>query len=384
MDKILYANERQVDSRPPEREVMVWDLPLRLFHWSMVGVVSVAAATGFFAPTWWLDVHVAAGYSLAVLLAFRLVWGFFGSYYSRFRTFPLSRDGLTWHLRQVLGKKSPAFLGHNPIGTLVIAVLLLTLVSLVVSGLLTLGGKEKLGPLAFMTTYNLGIFAKEFHGAAAGLLVGVVAVHLLGVVAETRIFRHRVVRAMITGKKVTLEDYPVSGNRQGLSGRLALSLMAPAALIAAGLMLSDKTPLGWRSLKFPAVYAGECGECHDAYHPSLRNAGAWRALVAGLSDHYGEDASLGKNATDSIGRFLENNGAGTFDTEVAHRVGRQDTASLRMTDSRFWRRRHREIDKSVFRMRAVGSKVNCNSCHMDARSGRFDNVKINPPTGDKK
>ena len=101
----------------PVQAVMVWDLPLRLFHWAMVCVVAVAGVTGFLAPEWWLDVHVIAGYALTTLLVFRLVWGFAGSRYSRFRSFPLTPGGVVHHIRSLLHKKSPVHTGHNPVGS---------------------------------------------------------------------------------------------------------------------------------------------------------------------------------------------------------------------------------------------------------------------------
>ncbi len=384
MDNMMHANEGRVDSELPIRQFLVWDLPLRLFHWSMVGVVTVAGVTGFLAPAWWLDIHVIAGYALTVLLGFRLAWGFFGGYYSRFKTFPLSRDGVLGHLRQVLRKKSPVFTGHNPVGALMIVVLLLALVALVISGLVTLGGQEKLGPLAFLTSYKIGHFTKEIHESAAWIVVWAIAIHLLGVIVETHFFKHRVIQAMITGKKVLAGDAPAPGNLKGSARGLILSFIVPVVLIAGGVGLADKTPAGWRALQFPAAYSGECGECHDLYHPSLRSAQAWQGLMAGLPDHYGEDASLGKKASESIATFLTANNAATFDTEVARRMGYKNTPSLRMTDTRRWQKWHRDIDGAVFHLRAVGSKVNCTACHADALSGRFDDAKIHLPTGDQK
>ncbi|MBT4687662.1 MAG: cytochrome C, partial [Rhodospirillaceae bacterium] len=140
---------------------------------------------------------------------------------------------------------------------------------------------------------------------------------------------------------------------------------------------------GWRAVDVPADYAAECGDCHDAYHPSLRTGTAWRAIIDGLENHYGEDASLDVETTALIRAYLAENHAGTFDTEVAHSVGRIETPSFRMTDTVYWKKRHREIGPSVFRLKAIGSKVNCHACHKDAASGRFDDVKIHLPSGDK-
>lgn len=69
------------------RTALIWDLPLRVFHWSMVTVVALAALSGYLAPDSWLSLHVYFGYALGLLLTFRIVWGLFGNYYSRFPAF---------------------------------------------------------------------------------------------------------------------------------------------------------------------------------------------------------------------------------------------------------------------------------------------------------
>ena len=382
-------NKSPVISNPAENEpssqmTVVWDWPLRLFHWSMVSVVFVAGVTGFIFEDNWLDVHIYAGYALAVLLVFRLTWGYLGSHYSKFRTFPLSRDAVVKHLGQVFRRKPTEYLGHNPAGAVMIVVLLVTLVSLVFTGLIVAGGQEKLGPLAFMTSYKVGHFTEELHEFAAWVLVWAIVVHLLGVFVESRIFRHPIVRAMINGRKETSGTGPKATGSLALLSRFVLSVILTALVIGGATSLTNMAPLGWRTLEFPKAYTKECGDCHDAYHPSLRTAEAWQKMMSGLSDHYGEDASLDGKTTDSIKAFLTANAAGTFDTEVSHRMGRKNTPSLRMTDTRRWKKWHRDIELADFSKRAIGSKVNCNACHKDALSGRFDDANIQIPTGDKK
>ncbi|NQV83129.1 MAG: cytochrome b/b6 domain-containing protein [Rhodospirillales bacterium] len=384
MDGNLYPYPSQADAKQPLQATLVWDLPLRLFHWAMVCVVAVAGVTGFLAPEWWLDLHVIAGYALGTLLTFRLAWGFLGSHYSKFWTFPLTRGGAYRHLRAILDRKPQDHAGHNPAGAWMIILLLIVLVSLVATGLVVLGGQENLGPLASAATFQTGEIAAKIHEIAAWGLVGAVVLHLLGVFVETRIFRHPVLAAMITGKKVTAELPP--GAPPGMSAVRGgiLFLAVTALLLAGGRTLAGKFPSGWRAVQAPAAYTTECGDCHHAHHPSLRTRQAWRALMNGLPDHYGEDASLDAETVRTIRAYLDANPAGTFDTEAAQRVGRIETSSFRMTDVPYWKARHQSIAPSVFRLTAVGSKVNCNGCHKDAASGRFDDVKIHLPTGDKK
>ena len=82
--------------------VQVWDLPTRVFHWSLVAGVGTALITGFVTPEWWMGVHKWSGYAVVGLMAFRMLWGLFGPEYSRFDS--LARTSLKAgdHLRGLL------------------------------------------------------------------------------------------------------------------------------------------------------------------------------------------------------------------------------------------------------------------------------------------
>jgi len=359
--------------------VMIWDLPLRLFHWLMVATVAIAGLTGFVAPAAWLDIHLFAGYALAILLAFRLAWGVLGSHYSRFRSFPLAPLSAFRHLRSLLRNSAAEHTGHNPVGAWMIIAILFLLSALVLSGLIVLGGQENLGPLGFLVGFQTGWRAAALHEIAAWGLAGAIAVHLLGVFVEARLLRHPVVSAMITGNKLVSRAKAKGHGRSYTARGLRLFTIAALILLGGGKMLASIPASGWKPVQTPAVYSAECGDCHDAYHPSLRTAASWRGIMSGLSDHYGEDASLDAETAAAMGAFLAANAAETFDTEAAWRMGRIDTKSLRITDTPYWTARHAGIADAVFKLSSVGSKVNCNGCHRDAASGRFADQDIHLP-----
>lgn len=359
----------------------VRDLPLRLFHWSMVACVAVAGVTGFLAPPKWLDVHVYAGYGLGLLLAFRIAWGGLGSHYSRFASFSLSLPAARDHLRAVFAKHTEDHAGHNPLGAWMIILLLVVLAIMVASGLVVLGGQEHQGPLAAWIGYQTGRSVKELHEFAAWVLLSAIAVHLLGVFVEVRVLRHPVLTAMVTGRKRGLaERVPAIARWTSLKGA-ALFVGVAVALIGGGAMLAA-VPAG-QTVRYPAIYKSECGSCHAVYHPSLRTGQTWRRMIGELADHYGEDASLDAKTGAVISEFLNTNAAEKFETKVAWRIGRAEVPSLRMTDTGYWKRRHRDIAEAVFKSRAVGSKVNCNACHADAASGLFAIQAAEVPDGAK-
>ena len=360
------------------------DLPLRAFHWLTVVAVVVAGVTGFLAPPGWQPMHVIAGYSVAVLLVFRILWGVFGSHFSRFRSYSFSIGRAIRYLRDISAGHNPAFDGHNPAGTWMIVVLLALLAGLVTSGLLLLGGQEKLGPLAAVVGYQTARRFKDIHEIAAWALLGAVAVHLLGVAFETLVEKHPVLTAMVTGTKPGWKPPSPATNRAWTRRGTALAGLSALVLIGVGIGLSSLPANGYAPIHYPDLYKTECADCHSLYHPSLRSAGAWRQMMSQLSDHYGEDASLPDPDSRAITEFLAANSAEAFDTEASWRIGRQDTPSMRMTDTGYWKRRHHEIKDTAFRDPAVGSKANCAACHKDAATGLFANSEIHAPEGYRK
>src|SRR5215469_12214840 len=113
----------------------IWDLPTRLFHWLLLVAVAFEIVTGLAGPKWWVGRHIWVGYGIAVLLVFRLVWAFLGSGFSRLRSFTYSPQQVIEHLRAMARGEPRHYLGHNPAGAMMIFALLLSLATLVVTGL---------------------------------------------------------------------------------------------------------------------------------------------------------------------------------------------------------------------------------------------------------
>jgi len=111
----------------------VWDLAVRLFHWGLVAAVAVAWLTA----DEWDDLHVIAGYSVAGLVAFRLVWGVIGGKYARFSQFLRGPSVVMAYLRDALVGHEKRYLGHNPAGAVMILALLVTLSATAFTGWLS-------------------------------------------------------------------------------------------------------------------------------------------------------------------------------------------------------------------------------------------------------
>lgn len=364
------------------RWVKVWDLPTRAFHWALVLLVAVGVVTGFVAPEWWMGVHVWVGYGLVALMAFRLVWGIFGPEYSRVVSFIYPPRDTLEHMRGLVLLRPPHHVGHNPTGALMVFALTGVLIALVVTGLLVLGGEEKQGPLAGVVGYSVGSLAKPAHLWLTILLLGMVALHIIGVAVESVLTHDNLVRAIVTGWKRLPPTAPVPTPRSARPVRAAAVLVVLALAAGATLHWVSRLPPPptLRVLPPNAAYQKECGACHYALNPGLLPASSWAALMTSLREHFGDDASLDAATTRSLASWLVSNAAETFDTESANRLRVVTPGDpYRITSAPYWTRKHAGIPPDVFARKSVRSKVNCNACHRDAESGRYDDQAIAIP-----
>lgn len=365
----------------PWKTVLVWDGFVRLFHWSLVAAVGVAAFTGFLMGSPWLNLHVIAGSTMAGLILARIIWGFYGGGFARFAGFVVGPRKAMAHLRELRAGDAPRHLGHNPLGALMILALLAVGAGLALTGTVALGGVFKTGPLAFVTSYDTGRLLRQMHELLAWGLLGLIVLHLAGVVIESRRTRDNLAAAMITGTKPRRPgDHRPPRARSRPWRAAGLAAIAAAASVIVVLRLGAEPPLGVPQAPLDPTYAAECGACHMVYHPSLLPAASWHALFAGLDDHFGEDASLPDTTVSALEAYAVANAAETADTKPAHVLTRIDPADpFRITATPFWKRTHAEIPAATFRSPAVMSSGNCAACHGDAATGRFHPSRIHIP-----
>jgi len=362
-------------------EVPVWDPFVRLFHWTLVAAVATAAATGFFGDATLAGVHLMAGLVVAALVAVRLAWGVLGPTYARFTSFVRRPSEVLAYLRAARAGSTPRYVGHNPLGGLMVVALIAAVAALTATGLVALGGVLKSGPLAFATSFTVGEGALELHELLAFALLGLVALHLGGVVLDGVRHRESLVRAMVTGRKARHADDVTARSRHARPLAASATVLGLAVATVAGWLALDARPgLGVPTAPLDPLYAEECGACHQAYHPNLLPRASWSAMMADLSDHFGEDAWLPPATVADIGAYLDANAAEAFDTKAAHRLRRVDPdAPLAITATPFWRRTHRDIPDDVFARAPIASAGNCAACHGDARQGTFRPFAIDIP-----
>jgi len=216
--------------------IKLWDTPTRLFHWSLVllfGVMWWSGETGGDA----LRLHLLAGYGIAGLLLFRLLWGVLGSDTARFARFVRGPGAMLAYLRGSLPEHRIP--GHNPLGALMVLALLGLLGFQVGSGLFATDVDSFLwdGPLAKLIDSDLSEAITGWHKISFKLLLAAVGLHLSAIVFYRLIKRRNLVVAMLSGWQTYASQPP---ELRFASWKLAVL----CALVAAGVVAGVVNGLG--------------------------------------------------------------------------------------------------------------------------------------------
>ena len=192
--------------------ILVWDLPLRVFHWLLVVTFAGAFLTAESERV--RDLHVALGYTFAGLLAFRLVWGLVGSRYARFSSFAYGPKAVLAYLGSLLTRRPARRVGHNPAGSWVIYAIVALGLVIAASGHAVY---EDLG----------GEWIESLHEGAANALLALVVFHVAGVVVSSLAHRENLAAAMVTGYKTGRPSEAIARTRWVTAVALAAVIAAP-------------------------------------------------------------------------------------------------------------------------------------------------------------
>ena len=162
--------------------VLVWDMPVRVFHWLLV-VCFFGAFISAESERWRL-LHITLGYTAAGLVVFRLLWGLVGTRHARFTDFVHGPRAVATYLKSLLRGQPEHHVGHNPAGALAIVALLGLAIVVSVSGW---GAEVNLA----------GEWLEELHEGASNLMLGVVALHVLGALKHLMLDRDGAFQRML-------------------------------------------------------------------------------------------------------------------------------------------------------------------------------------------
>jgi cytochrome b len=204
------------EKQATQDRIRVWDAPTRAFHWLLAG--SFAGAWLLSETERYRNLHVGFGYAVAVLVGLRVLWGFVGTRHARFTDFVAGPRAAIGYVLDLLRGRAPRHAGHNPAGGLAILAILLLAVATAASGWLT---SNEIG----------GEAAEELHEVFASAWLGMVVLHLVGVLVGSFAHRENLPRTMITGWKRGL---PSDGIPRTYAPRAVFVAVAALAAFAWG------------------------------------------------------------------------------------------------------------------------------------------------------
>lgn len=364
--------------------VLVWDWPVRVFHWALV--LSFAGAWIFSGDDRYTHLHVFFGECALLLVLFRLVWGWTGTRYARFREFAVSPATALRYLRDMLAHRAARHINHNPVGSWAVWLLLGLTLLLASTGLLALGGEEQQGPLAGWLTRAAGMQVGGWHEFIAWAGVALIAVHVTGVIVEGKLHRENLVRAMFDGRKEGSGMDAIVASKAPVALALVVALLLFAGWYFRGYFTATAAApyLPYTSAALPAntPWNEECGSCHLAYHPSLLPVRSWQAMFAQQADHFGEDLMLAPDVLAALQVYAVANAAEKQQSEAALKIlvsTPAGVAPLRITETNYWKEKHADIAAASWKTKTVHGKGDCAACHADAERATFEDSAMRIP-----
>lgn len=223
--------------------VRAWDLPTRLFHWTLVLLIVSAWVSFEFAEdigdatlVW----HRANGLAILTLVVWRILWGVWGSSTARFARFVRSPAAVLAYARSLLAGRGARYLGHNPLGALMVLALLAALATIAGFGLFATDDNDLVGgPLYRLVSERQNVRAARLHDQVFHLvLLPLVALHIAVNVLYTLVKNEPLIRAMITGRKpaANYADTPEAAIVARPLLRALVCLVAAAVIVFGGIL----------------------------------------------------------------------------------------------------------------------------------------------------
>lgn len=223
------AAKTVLESISRQRTIRVWDLPTRLFHWSLLVLVALAWISSE-ADGVLFNIHIITGIAILAMIVFRIIWGVIGSRYALFTDFVKGWTKVRDYGKQLVSFQVPYHSGHNPLGGWMIIALLGALTLTAFSGLFVSDDGYS-GPLARTISPWLSHAMEDAHEGVAGLLGLLVGFHVLGVLLHGLISRENLPRAMWSGYK----SVPAGHNATSIANvgwwRVVMALILSVAAI---------------------------------------------------------------------------------------------------------------------------------------------------------
>ncbi len=180
-------------------DIKVWDIVVRLFHWSLVVTFLICIITEDSST-----VHIYSGYFIILLITVRFIWGFIGTEYARFKSFIVAPGVVFQYLKDMLKNNNQRYLGHNPAGSAMILTLITSITITCVTGLVLYAVDDHSGPLALLIGNGYGHYEdilEEAHEFFSNFSLFLIVFHVSGVIIAGKQHNENLVKSMINGYK---------------------------------------------------------------------------------------------------------------------------------------------------------------------------------------
>ena len=219
----------------PLRAIHVWDLPVRLFHWSLVALVTLSWASR---ELDYMEVHRWSGYAILTLVVFRVGWGFAGTRHARFADFVRTPRAMRAYMANILAGAKAQHLGHNPAGGWSVMAILACLLVQAVTGLFVTDEVLFDGPFFRAVSEETAHRLKQLHGINFNILLLLIGLHLAAITFYRFVKREDLVRPMLSGFKWVPIDSPAGDAPRVGSWRAPLVLACAAGIVFGVLSLA--------------------------------------------------------------------------------------------------------------------------------------------------
>ncbi len=183
-----------------EEKRLVWDLPLRLFHWLLVLSIASSWATAE-AGFDWMQIHIYLGYGTLGLILFRLIWGFVGPRHARFSSFLAGPSGMWRYARGLAAGTMIQTVGHNPLGGMMVLLMLLLVGFQAATGLFATDAIVWTGPYNAAVSEATASRLTSLHHLNFNFILAAVALHIMAITFYFLVKKQNLVGAMVHGHK---------------------------------------------------------------------------------------------------------------------------------------------------------------------------------------
>ena len=219
----------------PLRAVYVWDLPVRLFHWSLVALVILSWGSR---ELDYMEAHRWSGYAILTLVVFRVGWGFAGTRHARFADFVRTPRAMRAYMANILAGAKAQHLGHNPAGGWSVMAILACLLAQAITGLFVSDEVLFDGPFYRAVSEETAHRLKQLHGINFNILLLLIGLHLAAITFYRFVKREDLVRPMLSGFKWVPIDSPAGDAPRVDSWRAPLVLACAAGIVFGVLSLA--------------------------------------------------------------------------------------------------------------------------------------------------